>query len=76
MRSPPAGGPLSGTYRRGGSAPAGSRHLTEWSEPPVHDQSKLDDIIETAVENGETRGDSAARASLAWALTKPGVTSC
>ncbi len=73
--SPLAGGLLSGKYRRDGSAPAGSRHLTEWSEPPVHDQSKLYDIIETAVEIGEAHGVSAARVSLAWTLSKPGVTS-
>ena len=33
--SPIAGGLLSGKYRRGVEAPAGSRHLGEWDEPPV-----------------------------------------
>ena len=36
--SPIAGGLLSGKYRRGVDAPAGSRHLTEWNEPPVYDE--------------------------------------
>ena len=46
--SPLAGGLLSGKYRRGVEAPAGSRHLTEWDEPPVHDEDKLYDTIEDA----------------------------
>jgi aryl-alcohol dehydrogenase-like predicted oxidoreductase len=73
--SPLAGGLLSGKYRRGVQAPAGSRHLSEWSEPPVHDEDKLYDTIETAVKIGEAHGVSAARVSLAWLLAKPGVTS-
>ena len=48
--SPLAGGLLSGKYRRGVEAPAGSRHLTEWDEPPVHDEDKLYDTIETLVD--------------------------
>jgi hypothetical protein len=39
-------GLLSGKYRRGREAPAGSRHLSEWDEPPVHDEDKLYDTIE------------------------------
>ncbi len=73
--SPLAGGLLSGKYRRGVQAPAGSRHLSEWSEPPVHDEDKLYDTIETAVKIGESHGVSAAQVSLAWLLAKPGVTS-
>ena len=72
--SPLAGGLLSGKYRRG-IQPTSGRHLTEWSEPPVHDEDKLYDIIEAAAEIGEAHGVSAARVSLAWTLTKPGVTS-
>ncbi|MFI7585532.1 aldo/keto reductase [Spongisporangium articulatum] len=73
--SPIAGGLLSGKYRRGVEAPAGSRHLTEWSEPPVHDEDKLYDTIEAAVEIGAAHGVSAAQVSLAWLLQKPAVTS-
>ena len=73
--SPLAGGLLSGKYRRGVDAPAGSRHLTEWSEPPVHDEDKLYDTIELAVKIGESHGVSAAQVSLAYIAQKPGVTS-
>ena len=73
--SPLAGGLTSGKYRRGVQAPAGSRHLSEWSEPPVHDQDKLYDTIEVAVEIGEAHGVSAAQVSLAYLLAKPAVTS-
>lgn len=73
--SPLAGGLLSGKYRRGVEAPAGSRHLTEWSEPPVHDEDKLYDTIELAVKIGESHGVSAARVSLAYIAQKPAVTS-
>ncbi|WP_246606882.1 aldo/keto reductase [Paractinoplanes toevensis] len=73
--SPIAGGLLSGKYRRGVQAPAGSRHLSEWSEPPVHDEDKLYDTIELAVKIGESHGVSAARVALAYIVQKPGVTS-
>ena len=73
--SPLAGGLLSGKYRRGVQAPAGSRHLSDWDEPPVHDEDKLYDTIELAVKIGESHGVSAAQVSLAYILQKPGVTS-
>ncbi|MEV6490520.1 aldo/keto reductase [Actinoplanes sp. NPDC051633] len=73
--SPLAGGLLSGKYRRGVEAPAGSRHLSDWSEPPINDEDKLYDTIELAVKIGESHGVSAAQVSLAWLLAKPGVTS-
>ena len=72
--SPLAGGLLSGKYRRGVEAPAGSRHLSEWSEPPVNDEAKLYDTIEVAVQIGEAHGVSAAQVSLAWLLAQPAVT--
>ncbi|MDQ3987856.1 MAG: aldo/keto reductase, partial [Actinomycetota bacterium] len=73
--SPLAGGLLSGRFRRGHEAPETSRHLTEWNEPPVHDQDQLYDIVEVAVQIGEAHGVSAAQVSLAWLLRRPGVTS-
>jgi aryl-alcohol dehydrogenase-like predicted oxidoreductase len=73
--SPLAGGLLSGKYRRGVSAPEGSRHLSDWDEPPVNDEEKLYDTIEVAVEIGKAHGVSAAQVSLAWTLAQPGVTS-
>jgi aryl-alcohol dehydrogenase-like predicted oxidoreductase len=73
--SPIAGGLLSGKYRRGVDAPSGSRHLTDWSEPPVHDEDQLYDTIEVLVEVGQEHGVSAAQVALAYTLAKPGVTS-
>ena len=73
--SPIAGGLLSGKYRRGVEAPAGSRHLGDWDEPPVHDENKLYDTIETLVSIGEARGVSAAQIALAYIIGKPAVTS-
>ena len=73
--SPIAGGLLSGKYRRGVDAPEGSRHLTEWSEPPVHDEDKLYDTIEELVAIGGEHGVSAAQVALAYTIAKPAVTS-
>jgi aryl-alcohol dehydrogenase-like predicted oxidoreductase len=73
--SPIAGGLLSGKYRRGVEAPAGSRHLGDWDEPPVHDENKLYDTIELLVEIGAAHGVSAAQVALAYLLAKPAVTS-
>ncbi len=73
--SPIAGGLLSGKYRRGQDGPAGARHLGDWDEPPVHDPEALYDLVEVLVEVGHAHGVSAAQATLAWLLTRPGVTS-
>ncbi|MFL6025665.1 MAG: aldo/keto reductase [Friedmanniella sp.] len=73
--SPIAGGLLSGKYRRGVDAPEGSRHLGEWSEPPVHDEDKLYDTIEELVAIGADHGVSAAQVALAYTMAKPAVTS-
>jgi aryl-alcohol dehydrogenase-like predicted oxidoreductase len=73
--SPLAGGLLSGKYRRGERPPEGSRHLSEWNEPPVRDEKALYDIIDVLVDIADGRGISAAQVALAYTLTKPGVTS-
>jgi aryl-alcohol dehydrogenase-like predicted oxidoreductase len=73
--SPIAGGLLSGKYRRGVDAPAGSRHLTDWDEPPVYDEDRLYNTIEVLLEIGGVRGVSAAQVALAYTIGKPGVTS-
>lgn len=73
--SPLAGGLLSGKYRRNHEAPAGSRQLTDWDEPPVYDREGLYDIVETLVSIGEQHGVSAAQVALAYTLGKPAVTS-
>lgn len=73
--SPLAGGLMSGKYRRGQSGPEGSRHLTEWDEPPVRDEDKLYDTVDVLVEVAEKRGASPAQVALAWLLQRPQVTS-
>jgi aryl-alcohol dehydrogenase-like predicted oxidoreductase len=73
--SPLAGGLLSGKYRRNTQAPAGSRQLTDWGEPPIYDQEGLYDIIEVLVKIADARGVSAAQVALAYLLAKPAVTS-
>jgi aryl-alcohol dehydrogenase-like predicted oxidoreductase len=73
--SPLAGGLMSGKYRRGEDAPEGSRRFAGWSEPPVYDEGKLYDTIETLVEIGETHDVSAAQVALAWLLTRPTISS-
>lgn len=73
--SPLAGGLLSGKYRRDRQPDGTSRHLTEWSEPPVRDQEALWRIVDALVEIGEGHGVSAAQVALAWLLGRPAVTS-
>jgi aryl-alcohol dehydrogenase-like predicted oxidoreductase len=71
--SPLAGGLLSGKYRRDQEPPEGSRHTTEWDEPPIYDEDKLYDTIETLVEIAEGHSVSPAQVALAWLLARPGV---
>jgi aryl-alcohol dehydrogenase-like predicted oxidoreductase len=73
--SPLAGGLLSGKYRRGQDAPAGSRHLSGWDEPPVYDEDKLYDTVDVLVQIADGRGVSAAQVALAWLLRRPTVSS-
>jgi aryl-alcohol dehydrogenase-like predicted oxidoreductase len=73
--SPLAGGLLSGKYRRGQDAPEGSRHATEWSEPPVYHEDRLYDTIDVLVEIAQARGASPAQVALAWLLERPGISS-
>src|SRR3954466_1304843 len=73
--SPLAGGLLSGKYRRGDQGPEGSRHLTDWNEPPVRDEEQTYDIIDALVEIAESHDASPAQVALAWLLGRPGVTS-
>ncbi len=73
--SPLAGGLLSGRYRRDQRPESGSRQLTDWNEPPVHDEGKLYDTVDVLVDIGEQHGVSAARVALAYLLDKPAVTS-
>ncbi|HEY3727460.1 MAG TPA: aldo/keto reductase [Solirubrobacteraceae bacterium] len=73
--SPLAGGLLSGKYRRDQDAPAGSRHVSDWDEPPVYDQDKLYATIDVLVAIAEDRGLPPAQVALAWLLTRPSISS-
>ena len=73
--SPLAGGLLSGRYRRDQRPESGSRQLTDWNEPPVHDAGKLHDTVDVLVSVGGERGVSAAQVALAYLLARPAVTS-
>jgi aryl-alcohol dehydrogenase-like predicted oxidoreductase len=73
--SPIAGGLLSGKYRRGVDAPAGSRHLAGWGEPPIYDEDKLYDIVDELVAIADERGVPVAQVALASTIGKAGVTS-
>jgi aryl-alcohol dehydrogenase-like predicted oxidoreductase len=73
--SPLAGGLLSGKYRRNTEAPAGSRQLTDWGEPPVYDTEGFHDIVDVLVKIAEQHGVSAAQVALAYTLGRPAVTS-
>ena len=66
---------MSGKYRRGQEGPEGSRHLTDWDEPPVRDEEATYDVVDVLVEIAEGRGVSAAQVALAWLLGRPGVSS-
>jgi aryl-alcohol dehydrogenase-like predicted oxidoreductase len=72
--SPLAGGLLTGKYRRGEDAPEGSRRAGEWREPPIYDEDKLYDTIDTLLAISQQRGVSAAQVAIAWLLARPGVT--
>ena len=73
--SPLAGGLLSGKYRRNHQAPVGSRHLSDWGEPPVYDPEGLYDLVEILIGIAEQHEVSAAQVALAWTIGRPGVTS-
>jgi len=73
--SPLAGGLLSGKYRRALPPPEGARQITDWGEPPVHDQEKLYDTVEVIVEIAEAHGSSPSQVAIAWLLGRPAVSS-
>jgi aryl-alcohol dehydrogenase-like predicted oxidoreductase len=73
--SPLAGGLLSGKHRRNQAAPEGTRQFAGWTEPPIRDENRLWNIVETLVAIGEERGVSAAQIALAWLIGRKAVTS-
>lgn len=73
--SPLAAGLLSGKHRRNQAAPEGSRQFAGWTEPPIRDENRLWNIVETLVAIAEERGVSAAQVALAWLIGRKAVTS-
>ena len=71
--SPLAGGLLSGKYRPGAKAEAGSRRQS-FDFPPV-DRPRADAVIEAMRPLADARGVSVAQIALAWLLHQPQVTS-
>ncbi len=73
--SPLAGGLLTGKYTRN-KKPEGVTRMSEgWTEPPVRDEERLWNIVDTIIDIGKQHNVSPAQVSLAWLLTRPGVTS-
>lgn len=72
--SPLAAGLLSGAFRRD-AKPADSRQAAGWSEPPIRDENRLWNIVDTLVDIAGKREVSPAQVSLAWTLSRPGITS-
>ncbi|CCM77078.1 aldo/keto reductase [Rhizobium mesoamericanum] len=73
--SPLAAGLLSGKHRRNQAAPEGSRQFAGWTEPPIRDENRLWNIVETLVAIADGRGVSAAQVALAWLIGRKAVTS-
>ncbi|WP_217578764.1 aldo/keto reductase [Mesorhizobium sp. GbtcB19] len=73
--SPLAGGLLSGKHRRNQSVPEGTRQFAGWTEPPIRDESRLWDIVDTLTSIAKDRGVSAAQVALAWRIGPKAVTS-
>ena len=73
--SPLAGGLLSGKHRRNEAAPEGTRQLAGWTEPPIRDENRLWNIVDTLVSIAESRGVSAAQVAIAWLVGRKAVTS-
>ncbi|TCU10452.1 aldo/keto reductase [Rhizobium sullae] len=73
--SPLAGGLLSGKHRRNQQTPEGTRQFAGWDEPPIRDENRLWNIVETLVSIAESRGVSAAQVALAWLIGRRAVTS-
>jgi aryl-alcohol dehydrogenase-like predicted oxidoreductase len=72
--SPLAGGWLTGKYRRGEEAPAGSR-MTLRPDPYVHFQEdRVFDALEAFEKRASERGTTPAALAIAWLLADPRVT--
>jgi aryl-alcohol dehydrogenase-like predicted oxidoreductase len=72
--SPLARGLLSGKYRRGQAAPAGSRFAKWQKDFAAYGTERNWDIVEVLVGAAEQMGVPPARLALRWVLDQPGVT--
>jgi aryl-alcohol dehydrogenase-like predicted oxidoreductase len=68
---PLAGGLLSGKYQRG----VDDAKLIAWKEPPIQDPGRIYDILDVVREIADAHQSSPAQVSLAYILSKPGITS-
>ena len=73
--SPLAGGLLSGKHRRNQGAPEGTRQFAGWTEPPIRDENRLWNIVDTLASISDSRSVSAAQVALAWLIGRKAVTS-
>ncbi len=71
--SPLGEGLLTGKLRRDRPLDENHRQGSGWPEPWINDRERLYDIIDMLVEIGEAHDVSAARVTLAWLLSRPGV---
>jgi aryl-alcohol dehydrogenase-like predicted oxidoreductase len=72
--SPLAGGWLTGKYRRGKPAPAGSRMATRPEGYPSLDDGRVFDGLDRLAAEAASRGVDSATLAFAWLLAQPGVT--
>ena len=73
--SPLAGGLLSGKYSRDVQTQNDGRFAMGWNEPPVYDFDRLWNIVDVLKQIACEKGITVAQTSLAWTLSRPGVTS-
>jgi aryl-alcohol dehydrogenase-like predicted oxidoreductase len=73
--SPLAGGLLSGKHRRNQAAPEDSRQFAGWTEPPIRDENRLWNIVESLISIAEERGVSPAQIALSWLIGRRPITS-
>jgi aryl-alcohol dehydrogenase-like predicted oxidoreductase len=73
--SPLQGGFLTGKYKRGQGAPAGSRGVDSVRIKEYYENPRAFDVIDKLEEVGRAHGKSIAETALAWVLTNPTITS-
>jgi aryl-alcohol dehydrogenase-like predicted oxidoreductase len=70
---PLASGLLTGKYRRGRAAPAGSRGDTGWG-PKVYTEENLE-LVESLIQYVESKGHTLLELAVSWLLAQPAVAS-